>query len=534
MRRQWLIGLTAIGALTGCEVGPNYKAPKLNVPQQFLAASTQPTTAPATQPVAAEPPVDLKRWWESFQDPALDRLIDRGMRANLDVRLAQARVIEARALLAQNFAGLFPTLNSSASYSRSRSSKSAFGVGSSGPGSSVGSGGTGTGGTGSGTTGTGGAGTGGTGTGSGSTAIPFAFATGETNFYQAGFDAGWEIDVFGGTRRAVEAAQYGLEAQVDARRNAMVTLLAEVARNYIILRGVQHELAIVQNNVTSQVDTLGLTQSKFQAGIATDLDVARQEAQVASTQSQIPTLKTEIEQAIHRLGVLLDREPEALEAELTPQAPLPSGPPAVPAGLPSDLVRRRPDVQQAERQLAAATANIGVAVSELFPKFSLTGSLGLQSLSLKTFTDSRSAFWSIGPTVSWRILDAGQLWANVRIQRARREESYIQYRQTVLQALSDVEDALVGYHQEQARREALQRSVEANRRAVNLAKQLNQAGVVDFLNVLTAEQSLYLADDQLAQSDQAVSTDLVALYKALGGGWETTEAPADGQTATAR
>jgi outer membrane protein, multidrug efflux system len=537
MRRRWLIGLTALGAVTGCEVGPNYKAPKFSVPRQFLAASTQPTTAPATQPVAIEPPVDLKRWWESFEDPALDHLIDRGMRANLDVRLAQARVIEARALLEQNFAVLFPTLNSSASYSRSRSSKSAFGVGSSGPGSSVGSGGTGTGSgtTGTGGTGTGGSGIGGTGAGGGSTAVPFAFATGETNFYQAGFDAGWEIDVFGGTRRAVEAAQYGLEAQVDARRNAMVTLLAEVARNYIILRGVQHELAIVEDNVTSQLDTLGLTQSKFQAGIATDLDVARQEAQVASTQSQIPTLKTEIQQAIHRLGVLLDREPEALEAELTPQAPLPSGPPAVPAGLPSDLLRRRPDVRQAERQLAAATANIGVAVSELFPKFSLTGSLGLQSLSLKTFTDSRSAFWSIGPTVSWRILDAGQLWANVRIQRARREESYIQYRQTVLQALSDVEDALVGYHQEQARREALQRSVEANRRAVNLAKQLNQAGVVDFLNVLTAEQSLYLADDQLAQSEQAVSTDLVALYKALGGGWETTEVSAPrSQSASAR
>jgi NodT family efflux transporter outer membrane factor (OMF) lipoprotein len=339
--------------------------------------------------------------------------------------------------------------------------------------------------------------------------------------YQAGFDAGWEVDLFGGTRRAIEAAQYTLESQIDARRNAMITFLSEVARNYMIARGLQQELAIVNSNVTSQREFLELTRSRFQGGIATDLDVSQQEAQVASTESSIPTIKTQIQQAIHSLGVLLGRNPEDLEAELAPTGPLPGGPPAVPPGLPSDLLRRRPDVQQAERQLASATANIGVATADLFPKLNLTGSFGWESQQLKSWFSPGSQMWSFGPSLSWRIFDAGQIWANIHVQNARQLETLIQYRQSVLQAFTDVEDALVAYQQEQERCEALRRSVNSNLRSVALAKQLNQAGVVDFLNVLTAEQNLFVSQDQLSQSDQAVSTDLVALYKALGGGWET-------------
>jgi NodT family efflux transporter outer membrane factor (OMF) lipoprotein len=521
----------ALGAIGGCEVGPNYKAPKMAVPQVFGAAATQPSaTQPATQPVEA---VDIGRWWESFHDPALNQLIARGVKSSLDVRLAEARVREARAQLEGNVASLFPTVDSAASYARSRTSKNAISIGgSTGPGSSTGTGGTTTGGTGTG--GTGGTNGGGTTSSGTTTSSPFAFALGTTNLYQAGFDAGWEIDVFGGTRRAIEAAQYTLEAQVDARRNATITLLSEAARNYIILRGLQQELAIVRDNVASQNDFLDLTKAKFQAGIATDLDVARQQAQVATTESEMPTLETEIQQAIHRLGVLLDRNPTDLEAELTPIGPLPGGPPEVPAGLPSELLRRRPDVLQAERQLAASNANIGVATADLFPKFNLTGSFGFESLQLKSWFNSPSQFWSFGPSVQWRIFDAGQIFANIRVQNARQQEAVIQYRQAVLQSLSDVEDALTAYHKEQTRREALQRSVEANERSVSLAKQLNQAGLVDFLNVLTAEQSLFLSQDQLAQSNQTVSTNLVALYKALGGGWEITEQAMPQQSASAQ
>jgi NodT family efflux transporter outer membrane factor (OMF) lipoprotein len=476
-----LIGLLA---LSGCMVGPNYRPPQTSPPPKFAEASTQPsTTQPSTQPSEM---VDLQRWWESFHDPALNHLIAQGISSNLDIQLAQARVLEARANLQGNVATLFPTVDTSASYSRNQFSKNGIGTGSSGT--------------------------------SGST---FGLPGSRTNLYQAGFDAGWEVDLFGGTRRAIEAAQYTLESQVDARRNAMITFLSEVARNYMIVRGLQQELAIVNSNVAGQREFLELTRSKFQGGIATDLDVNQQEAQVASTESSIPTIKTQIQQAIHRLGVLLGRNPEDLEAELTPVGPLPAGPPMVPPGLPSDLLRRRPDVQQAERQLAVATANIGVATADLFPKLNLTGSFGWESQQLKSWFNTPSQMWSFGPSLSWRIFDAGQIWANIHVQNARQQEALIQYRQSVLQALTDVEDALVAYQQEQQRREALRRAVEGNERSVALAKQLNQAGIVDFLTVLTAEQNLFISQDQLSQSNQAVSTNLVAFYKALGGGWET-------------
>lgn len=471
----------------GCMVGPDYRSPQMRPPSRFTATSTQPST---TQPAEL---VDLQRWWESFHDPVLNRLIAQGIGSNLDVQLAQARVLEARANLQGNVATLFPTVGSSASYTRSQFSKN--GIGTSGGTSSS--------------------------TGSGTSGTVLGLPGSRTNLYQAGFDAGWEVDLFGGTRRAIEAAQYTLESQVDARRSAMITFLSEVARNYMIVRGLQQELAIVNSNVTSQKEFLDLTRSKFQGGIATDLDVNQQEAQVASTESPIPTIRSQLQQAIHRLGVLLDRNPEALEGELAPPGPLPFGPPAVPPGLPSDLLRRRPDVQQAERQLAAATANIGVATAELFPKLNLTGSFGWQSTQLKSWFNAPSQNWSLGPSLSWRIFDAGQIWANIHVQNAREQEALIQYRQSVLQAFSDVEDALVADQQEQEHREFLQRSVHANMRSVALAKQLNQAGVVDFLNVLTAEQNLFISQDQLSQSNQAVSTNLVALYKALGGGWET-------------
>lgn len=487
--RTVVIGLLALTWTFGCMVGPDYRRPSMHPPSRFIKASTAPsTTQPSIMPAEV---VDLQRWWESFHDPVLNHLITEGIGSNLDVQLAEARVLEARANLQGNVATLFPTVDSSASYSRSQISKNALGN------------------------------LGGGGTGNRATSGTFGLPGSRTNLYQAGFDAGWEVDLFGGTRRAVEAAEYTFESQIDARRNAMITFLSEVARNYLIVRGLQQELAIVNSNVASQKEFLELTRSKFQGGIATDLDVNQQEAQVASTESSIPTIKAQIQQAIHRIGVLLGRNPEDLEAELAPTGSLPFGPPVVPPGLPSDLLRRRPDVLLAERRLAAATANVGVATADLFPKLNLTGSYAWESTQLKNWFNGPSQMWSFGPTLSWRLFDAGQIWANIRVQNARQEETLIQYRQTVLQALSDVEDALVAYQREQERRDALRRSVDSNMRSVALAKQLNQAGVVDFLNVLTAEQNLFVSQDQLSQSNQAVSTDLVAICKALGGGWET-------------
>ena len=509
--KSWKLGLLLLSLVGGCTVGPNYHTPRTALPAKFSATTQPATTQASTRPAPTE--VDLTRWWQTFNDPALNRLIDEAVARNLDVRLANARIREARAQLEFNRAALFPTADSSASYSRSLFSKNAFAPVATSTGQTSG-----------GTTGAGTGGTTGTGTTTGSnrsTNTPFSL--GRTNLYRAGFDAGWEIDIFGGTRRAIEAAQYSLQAQVEARRNTLVTLLSEVAQNYIILRGLQHEEQVVRNNLEAQRSTLNLQQVKLQAGLTNNLTIAQAQALAASTESELPTLDTEIQQTIQRLAVLLDRDPTSIENELHGPANIPVGPATIPPGLPSDLVRRRPDVRQAERQLAAATANIGVAKADLFPKFSLTGSLGLESLQLKTFANSASEFWSFGPTVSWRIFDAGQISANVHVQNARQEEALIQYRQAIIQSLADVENALTAYNREQARNSSLRGAVEANRQAVALSKQLNEAGVVDFLNVLTAQQSLYQSEDQLAQSDQTVSTDLIALYKALGGGWEITE-----------
>ena len=496
-------------------VGPDYHAPDTRVADRF--AATQSST---TQPT----PVDLSQWWRTFNDPTLDRLIDRAVVSNLDVRLAQARVREARAQLDFDRGALFPTLDGNASYDRTRPSHNAeTGVPT---GASSGT-----------TSGTTTGGTTGTASGTGGTSSESSlsnFSLGESDLFQAGFDAGWEIDVFGGTRRAIESARSTLQAQIETRRNTLVTLLAEVAQNYVALRGYQHQFAIVQRNVVSQQDTVDLQRTKLNAGLATDLTVAQAEALLASTQAQIPTLQTEIQQAIHRLSILLDQEPNALEDELIVEGPLPNGPPAIPPGLPSELLRRRPDVRSAERSIEAATAGIGVATADLFPKFSLNGSVGLSSEKFTNLPNNGSVFYSVGPSVSWRLFDAGQILSNIRVQDAVEEQALLTYRQTVLQALSDTEDALVAYDREQARRSALQRAVQANRRALDLARQLNDAGVVDFLNVLNAQQSLYQSENDLAISDQTVSTNLVALYKALGGGWETTDVqpmldPSNGQ-----
>jgi NodT family efflux transporter outer membrane factor (OMF) lipoprotein len=466
----WGLAALLALALAGCTVGPNYQPPKIDVPAEFRT----PTNAAASQ--SSADPTDLQRWWEQFHDATLNSLIAEAIASNLDVQLAEARVREARAQLTISRSAYFPSVGSSASYSRAHA------------------------------------------TGNAGVLEPGTF-----DLFLAGFDATWEIDVFGGTRRAVEAGRYTLEAQMDARRNALVTLLGDVARNYLLLRGSQQQLAIVRSNLVSQTETRDLQRTKLQAGIASDLDVANAEAQAAGTESQIPTLQTQIEQARHQLSVLLGREPAALNAELEPEAPLPTGPLAVPPGLPSELLRRRPDVRQAERQLAVATANIGVATADLYPKFNLTGAVGHESLSLSTFADAASRYWSFGPTMTWPIFQGGKIRANIRVQNARQEQALIQYRQAVLQSLQDVEDALVAYDNEQARRRSLEEEVASSRRAVMLARRLHDAGLVDFLNVLSAQQTLFQSEVQLAQSVQTVSTDLVALYKALGGGWESQE-----------
>ena len=332
--------------------------------------------------------------------------------------------------------------------------------------------------------------------------------------------------MFGGVRRGVEAAEHDIEAAVEDRHNVLLTLISEVARDYVDYRGFARQIEIAKENVAAQEETLAVTRRQFEAGLktATELDVARAQALVFSTQSQIPALETSLRQTAHAIAILLGKEPNALTQELGASRPIPSAViPVVPIGLPSDLLRRRPDIRRAERQLAAATARIGVATADLFPKFSLTGSLGLESSKFKDIANYGSHFWSIGPSVSWPVLDFGKIRANIRVQNALQEQAMTAYESAVLIALGEVEDTLVAYGREQVRRQDLSNSVGANRRAVSLARQRYDAGLTDFLSVLDAERSLYAAQDQLIQSDRLVSTNLVALYKALGGGWESLE-----------
>ena len=468
-----LLALLAGGCADVPSVGPDYHQPTMSTPAHW----GEPLKGGETNS-----PSPVADWWENFHDPELDSLIARAAKSNLDLKIAQARVRETRAEYGFAVGNLFPTVDASGSYARQRQSKNQPVLSSlpMPPG------------------------------------VPF-----ENNVYQAGFDASWEIDVFGGKRRAMEAAKAQVAAAEFGQRDVLVTLLGEVARNYVEARGYQRQLEIVRQNIQAQEQVLAITQNQFTNGLANNLDVQQAATLLATTRANVPTLETALQASIHRLGVLLSQPPEALQTELSTVAPIPAAPPTVPVGLPSELLLRRPDVRLAERQLAAATANIGVAKADLFPKFYLTGVAGFQGVSADEWFTGDSKFWSVGPAVQWRIFDAGRIRANIKVQNARQEEALAAYEQTALSAFEDVENALVAYANEQVRRRTLEDAVKSIQESLRLASQLYANGLANFINVLDAERSLYQAQDALVQSDRTVSTDVIALYKSLGGGWET-------------
>jgi NodT family efflux transporter outer membrane factor (OMF) lipoprotein len=306
-----------------------------------------------------------------------------------------------------------------------------------------------------------------------------------------------------------------------------VTLLGEVARNYISVRGVQERQWITRRSIRSRRNTLEVVEARFKAGLTNELDVTRARAALAATESQLPLLETLLKQGMHRLSVLLGQPPGTLAEELGPVASIPDIPPEVSVGLPSDLLRRRADIRGAERQLAAATAQIGVATADLFPKFTLFGTAGVQSLDFTNWFTRNSQYWSAGPSLNWAVFDIGRTQNKIRAAEAAKLEALTFYEKTVLEALEDVENALVAYSREQTRYRSLREAVSANRLAVQLSNDLYAQGLIDFLNVLDAERALFLSEDELSQSRQTVSLNLVTMYKALGGGWDKyeTEAP---------
>jgi outer membrane protein, multidrug efflux system len=483
-RHGLILVLTAIMSVTatGCLVGSNYERPVMKLPALWSGIDEKPEQE-AGQVVKS----DLVQWWRSLNDQFLDQLIVQALSSNLDEKIAIARIREERAYLVISRAGLLPSIGLDGSYTRQRySANTPFG------------------------------------------AFPQVVPI-EENVYQAGFDASWELDVFGGVRRGVEASQAELAASIENSRDVRVTLLAEAARDYVAVRALERRLQIARENLHDQNDSLKLTQARLELGFAPELDVTQARSLLETTQAQVPELESELAQTVHRLGVLLGREPDALKAQLSDMAPIPgiADPDAIavriPAGLPSDLLRRRPDIRGAEREVAAATARVGVATADLYPKFYITGAAGLESISTSDFFAGASRMWSVGPTMRWPIFEGGRIRAYIEARNAQEEQALLIYQKAVLNALAEVEDALVGYAKERTRHQALAASAQDFKRSEELARDRYLEGYANYLDVIEAQRSLYAAQDSLAQSDQQLIDDLIAIYKALGGGWETEE-----------
>jgi NodT family efflux transporter outer membrane factor (OMF) lipoprotein len=449
------------------------------------AADVPPKFASAGPDALHSDEASLQRWWLTLNDAELNSLIARCIGSNLDLDLARQRVLEARAMRQISRADLFPTVESSDSVQRIRGGFNQGIIHVAGQGGAPG--------------------------------LISAF---ETNAYQLGFDASWEIDFFGGKRHALEAATAEVRANEEARRDVLVLLLAETARDYLELRGAQRQLELTNDNIALQKDSLHLTEVRADAGLGNRLDLERQRAQLESTNALVPQLQLRIAQQIHALSVLLGQPPAFLQNELAAVAPLPHTPPEVPAGLPADLLKRRPDIREADAETAAASARIGVAHADFFPKITLTGAAGRQSADWSGFTLGAGNFFSFGPGVKLPLFTGGRLKANYAVQKQRYEESLTSYRSTVLRSLRETEDGLEAYNRERERGERLSEAVRASELATKLARDVYTGGLADFLSVLDAQREQLQAETDLVVSNTAALTDLVALYKALGGGWE--------------
>jgi len=469
MRPAIWVAVALTFVAVGCAVGPNYKRPQVAVPTQW--------TVPPARGTSAKP-IERDDWWASFQDAELNSLIERAVAQNLDLKLALERVQEARAARGVARSSYFPSVDATVSATRNRQgviAPTAPGV---------------------------------------AKIFPVEF-----NNFQGGLAASWELDVFGGIRRGVQAATSDAAAADENRRDVLVILLADVGRAYAQLRGFQKRLEIANKNIKTQQDTLDLTTARAKAGLATELDVSRAAAQLQSTKAVVPTLLSGIDISAQRLSVLLGEEPGALRSELERASPIPTAEPEVEVGLPSNLVERRPDIRRSEAQLAAATARVGEAKADLFPHFLLTGTAGRQATELHDLTLGAGNFFSVGPAISVPLFTGGRIRSNIAVQASRQREALISYQASILNALEEVETALVNYSEEQERRDRLNQAAQQSQLAVDLAMEQYTAGLVDFLSVLDAQRELYAEEDLAVESQTTVTTDVIALYRALGGGW---------------
>jgi len=471
--------------LTACAVGPDYVRPQVEEPAAWPALSSTQRQAQSAASTVTPQSFDGRQWWSVFHDPVLDALIADAARQNLDLQIAASRIAQARAQREAVASGRWPSASLNAGGLRSRFSENGL---MSGGGQQSGD-------------------------------AQQQSDTGPSNTFQYGFDALWELDLWGKTRRSIEAADADTEAAVEARHDAMVSLTAEIARAYFALRGAQAQRRITLENLRTQGDILDLSRSRQQAGFTSEADVLQAQSRVAESEAALPQLEQSVEQGYNQLALLLSLPPGALRARLEHEAALPALPPQVPVGLPGELLRRRPDIRRSEAQLHGATAQVGVAVSQLFPSVRLGAVGGMQASHLSDLSDWASRFFLLGSFISMPVFEGGQLKANIRISKARNGEALLQYRHTVLAAYHDVDNAIIAYMREQQRMAALQQQVDYARRALALAQSQYREGLIAYLDVLEAERNLHQAQLQLAQSAVVTRTDLVALFKALGGGW---------------
>ena len=491
--------LAAASATAGC-VGPNFVPPiPVTADSRNFLDTGKAVRSPIPVLAGTSSAVTEAQWWRIFRDPKLTQLEARVAEENLDVRTATLRVAESRAQVASTAAAALPTLNGTANdYHEAFSQNSLFKLI---PIQAL---------------------SGGSGTGGGSTSSANQIITGFNN-YSVGFDASWELDLWGHVARQVEAADAQYLGMEEMRRNTLVSTYAELARDYVTLRGTQLQLRIVKDNLKIEEEILGITKVRQSNGLVTGLDVETAASQVDSVRAQIPQLQAQEVSQINMISLLLDQPPLGLSQELIDSRAVPPNPPVVPIGLPSELARRRPDIRVAEANLHAATANIGVAVAEFYPSVRLNGSPTLQALAPKDlFKGTSLQYMNIGPSVTLPIFEGGRLKSNLVLQEKTQQAMAIAYHQAVLNAWHDVINQLTSYRTEQIRRERLNSQVGHARAALTLARSRYEQGVADFTTLLTDEQTVLNAEQQQAQSTTNVSTDLVALYKALGGGWELT------------
>lgn len=464
MRKAFTIvcSATLISACT--TIGPDYRAPESRVDPQFAQADP---SFDQKEPVA--------EFWKLFADAQLERLIGDALAANHDIRVADARLQEARGVRRDAEGERFPTVTANTGYNLQQFSTAEF---------------------------------------------PGDRSSRNRDAFFARLEPFWEIDFFGRVRRSIEARVAELGAAEAGLYAAQVAVAGELAHTYFELRGSQREWIVAKENAENQQRTVELVVARQEAGRGTELDTLRAKGQLESTLATIPAFEERIARAMFRIGVLTGRQPNALAAELAPQKALPPVPSLTSIGTPEQLLRRRPDIRVAERQLAATTARIGVATGDLFPRVIISGRVGFQARNLTNLVDSDSVSYSIGPSIQWAAFDLGRVRARIGAQEARATAALATYEQTVLRALEETEGALVAYSRSRQREESLRRAAQASEGAVKLARLRFEGGVSDFLTVLDAERRLLQDQDLLAQGETTTATALVAVYKALGGGWK--------------